>query len=133
MDKIINIEAIGYIQTEYLTREGTPSQGINSINSYGSIVIKDKFIEGIQGLKSGDLITIIFNFHKSTGYKLTLIPRKRNTPTGVFCTRSPDRPNGLGITVVEITKIEGRNIEFIGADMLNGTPVIDIKPYVNKP
>ncbi len=130
---MINFEAIGYIKAEYITRKGTPSQGQNSTDSHGTIVIRDKYIEGIQGFKPGDQITVIFNFHKSTGYKLTIVPHQRDTPTGVFATRSPNRPNGVGITIVEITKVEDANIEFIGADMLDGTPVIDIKPYLPKP
>ena len=128
MDNMMHFEAIGYIKTKYIEREDTPSQGQNSTDSHGTIIIREEFIEGIQGFKPGDKITVIFNFHKSTGFKLTIVPYRQDTPIGVFCTRSPDRPNGVGITIVEIIKVDKANIEFIGADMLDGTPIIDIKP-----
>ena len=132
MDNKIIIEPIGYIETKYSTRKGVPAQGEESVNSHGVIVMRDEFAEGIRDLKQGDNITVLFNFHKSKAFELTTIPYSSNTPKGIFSTRSPDRPNGIGITVVEITKVERNKIEFIGADMLDGTPVIDIKPALQK-
>lgn len=126
-DKII-IEPIGYIKTKYIERKGTPPQGKESVESYGSILMQPKFAEGICDLKVGMKITVIFNFHKSKDYKLITEARLSPTPLGVFSTRSPDRPNRIGITDVEIINIEDGKIDFIGADMLDGTPVIDIKP-----
>jgi len=81
-------------------------------------------------LKPGDKITVAFHFHLSKGFELTTVPYLSDTPAGVFSTRSPDRPNGLGITVVDISGIEENRIEFTGADMLDGSPVIDIKPSI---
>ncbi len=130
MEDKFTIEPIGYLQTKYNIRQGTPRQGKNSENSFGRIIIKSKYAEGIKGIKQGDKITILFHFHKSKGFELTTIPYRSDTPTGVFCTRSPDRPNGIGITVVEVTNVIDNNIEFKGADMLDETPVIDIKPYI---
>lgn len=126
----ITIEPIGYLYTRYKIRQDTPSQGRNSENSLGTIVIKSKFEEGIRGIKQGDKITILFYFHKSKGFELTTIPYHSDKPTGVFCTRSPDRPNGIGITVVDVTDVRDNKIEFIGADMLDETPVLDIKPVI---
>lgn len=126
----ITIEPIGYIETKYNIRDGVPAQGSDSEGSFGTVVIGDNFTNGIRDLKQGDKITVIFNFHKSTGFELTTIPYMSETPVGIFSTRSPDRPNSLGITVIEIIKIEGSRIEFKGADMLDGTPVIDIKPFL---
>lgn len=128
-DKIV-FEPIGYIYTNYIKRQGTLIQGQNSEISPGKIVMKSKYVEGINGIKKGDKITILFHFHKSKGYELTTIPYLSDTPTGVFCTRSPDRPNGIGITVVDVTHVKDNKIEFIGADMFDKTPVIDIKPYI---
>lgn len=130
MNHKIEIEAIGYINTKYSTREGVPHQGGESDESYGSITIRDEFLEGIKSLKPADKITVIFNFHKSQGFELTTIPFISKTPVGIFSTRSPDRPNSLGITVVEIIRVEQNCIEFKGADMLDGTPVVDIKPFI---
>lgn len=130
MNHKIEIEAIGYIDTKYSTREGVPHQGGESEASYGSIIIRDEFVEGIKSLTSNDKITVIFNFHESEGFELTTIPFISDIPAGVFSKRSPDRPNSLGITVVEIIKVENNRIDFKGADMLDGTPVLDIKPFI---
>lgn len=130
MDNKIIIQAIGYIETKYSTRKGIPAQGQESVNSRKVIVMRDKFAEGIRDLKQGSSITVVFNFHKSKGFELITIPYLYKTPVGIFSTRSSDRPNSIGITVVEIINVEGNKIEFIGADMLDGTPVIDIKPAI---
>lgn len=130
MNHKIEIEAVGYIDTKYRSREGVPHQGVESDESYGSITIRDKYVEGIKSLKANDKITVIFNFHKSEGFELTTIPFISDIPVGIFSTRSPDRPNSLGITVVDVVKVEKNRIDFKGADMLNETPVIDIKPFI---
>lgn len=128
MNHAINFEAIGYMETGYIERPGTPSQGQNLSDSTGTMVIRDKYLEGTSGFKVGDRVTVVFNFHKSEGYKLRIVPFKGKVETGVFSTRSPDRPNGIGITTVEITAIGGCRIDFTGADMLDGTPILDLKP-----
>ncbi len=128
MNEKISIEPIGYIETKYQERKGTPPQGRESKESYGTICMRSEFVDGIRDLKEGMEITIIFNFHKSKDYKLITEARLSPVPLGVFATRSPDRPNRIGITDVKIKKIGDGKIEFIGADMLDGTPVIDIKP-----
>ena len=73
-------------------------------------------------------ITLVFYFHKSEGYNLITKSRMSIRPVGVFSTRSPDRPNCIGITEVVIRSVDNNIIEFQGADMLDGTPIIDIKP-----
>lgn len=128
MNNKIDIEPIGYINTKYKERKGTPPQGNESKDSFGAINMLPAFKDGIQDLKIGMNITIIFNFHHSRDYKLVTEARLSPVPLGVFSTRSPDRPNFLGITVVEIVDITESSIKFLGADMLDGTPVIDIKP-----
>jgi tRNA-Thr(GGU) m(6)t(6)A37 methyltransferase TsaA len=130
MSNKIIFESIGHIETKYKDRSDTPTQGMESTDSCGVIVMGDKFVEGVRDLKIGDEITVLFQFHKSENYEMTIIPFRENTPTGVFSTRSPDRPNGIGITVVKIIEIEGKRITFLGADMIDGSPVIDIKPSI---
>ncbi|MBM9519823.1 tRNA (N6-threonylcarbamoyladenosine(37)-N6)-methyltransferase TrmO [Desulforhopalus vacuolatus] len=126
-DEII-IKPVGYIRSKYTRRAGTPFQGRESTGSCGTIEILPEFKDGIQDLKVGMKITVIFNFHLSTGYTLITLARNSSVPRGVFSTRSPDRPNSLGITTVEIVRTAEGRIDFLGADMLDGTPVIDIKP-----
>jgi tRNA-Thr(GGU) m(6)t(6)A37 methyltransferase TsaA len=130
MSNKIIFESIGNIESNYKDRSDTPTQGMETTDSRGVIVMRDEFEEGVRGLNVGDDIKVLFQFHKSKDYKMTIVPFRENTPTGVFCTRSPDRPNGIGITVVKITEIEGKRITFLGADMIDGSPIIDIKPSI---
>lgn len=129
MDQI-KLEAIGYLKTDYLVREGTPAQGYMKPESKGKIIVKEKYTEGLLGLEAGDLITIVFYFDGSMGYDMHVVPYGESETVGVFATRSPDRPNGIGISTVRITNIVKDTIEFSGADMLNGSPVLDIKPTI---
>jgi len=130
MEEEIVFQAIGRIKTKYKKRFGTPSQGSEAKKSRGVILLKEQYLEGAKDFRVGDKITVVFCFHQSKGYKLTIIPYRSVVPTGVFSTRSPDRPNSVGITVVTLTKVEGNRIEFEGADMLDGTPIIDLKPAI---
>ncbi len=122
------IKPIGYIKTEYIERGEAPPQGSRTKSSFGYIKMEPEFLEGIRDLKSGMTITLVFYFHKSEGYSLITKSRMSIHPVGVFSTRSPDRPNCIGITEVLIRSVDNNIIEFQGADMLDGTPVIDIKP-----
>lgn len=75
---------------------------------------------------------LIFHFNKSEGYKLVTDSPSFEQPVGVFSTRSPNRPNGIGVTIVNLISISGSKLVFQGVDMLDGTPLLDIKPYGNK-
>ena len=97
----------------------------------GDLVIDEKFQKGIEGLMIGQKIFVIFQFHKSPSFlpeHIRQTPRKRNAPKGVFATSSPIRPNPLGLSILEILDIAENRIHVIGLDMLNNTPILDIKP-----
>ena len=89
-----------------------------------------------MGVRSSDLTPhsgrfVVWLFHKSEGYELTGTPPTDTRPHGVFATRSPRRPNPIGLTVVRLLGREGRRLRVRGIDMLDGTPVLDIKPYLS--
>lgn len=84
----------------------------------------------IQDLSGFDRLWLIFVFHRSEGWKSTVKPPRGGPKRGVLATRSPHRPNPLGLSAVELVKIEGRTLHLRGVDLLDGTPVLDIKPYV---
>ena len=84
----------------------------------------------IQDLKGFDRLWLIFAFHLSEGWKSTVKPPRGGPKRGVLATRSPHRPNSIGLSAVELVKIEGRTLHLRGVDLLDGTPVLDIKPYV---
>ncbi|MBK5254113.1 MAG: tRNA (N6-threonylcarbamoyladenosine(37)-N6)-methyltransferase TrmO [Peptostreptococcaceae bacterium] len=130
MKSEFTINAIGYINSEYAERKQAPHQGKESKNSLGTIEMLPEYKDGIRDLRAGMKITVIFCFHLSKGYELITRARLSPVPMGVFSTRSPDRPNSLGVTEVEILEINDNKISFAGADMLDGSPVIDIKPSI---
>lgn len=125
----INMEAIGYIKSGIKEKKDLPSQNVLNQNKKAIIEMSPKFVEGIEGIKENTYGIILFYFHKSKDAPLRLIPHRRDEITGVFNTRSPNRPNGIGLSIVKFTKVYDDKLEFEGVDMLDGTPVLDIKPY----
>lgn len=126
-DEII-LKPIGYIETPFKDRMGVSHQPDETL--IGTLHIFKEYREGIADIKPGSNGQIIFYFHKSEGCSLTVRPRGIGEPTGVFSTRSPNRPNGIGISAVRFLSNDGCKIEFSGVDMLDGTPLLDIKPQV---
>ena len=96
------------------------------------IVIDPQYAEGLQDVEENELITVLFYFHRNDGYKLRLHPRgdPARPITGVFNTRSQFRPNPIGVTVVKLKERRGNKLIVEGLDALDGTPVLDIKPFV---
>jgi tRNA-Thr(GGU) m(6)t(6)A37 methyltransferase TsaA len=88
--------------------------------------------EGLADLDGFSHVILLFGLHRSTGYQLTVTPRLDPAPRGLFATRSPRRPNPIGMTVVRLLAVEGCRLRVQGVDMLDGTPLLDIKPYVSR-
>lgn len=128
----IIMEPIGYIRSEFKEKKELPSQSVLNVDKKATIEILPKFLQGIEGIKENSHGIILFNFHKSTKAPLRVVPHGKDEITGVFSTRSPNRPNGIGLSIVKFTKVEENILEFEGVDMLDGTPVLDIKPYSSK-
>lgn len=125
----INMEAIGYIRSEFTEKSQLPKQSVLNKDKKARIEISQKYIEGIEGIEKDNYGVILFYFHKSTNAPLRVKPHGREEITGIFSTRSPNRPNGIGMSIVKFTKVEDNILEFEGVDMLDETPVLDIKPY----
>ena len=125
----ITMEAIGYIRSEFTEKKQLPRQSVLNTDKKASIEIVDKYLDGLEGIEEGSHGVILFYFHKSKEAPLRLKPHGREEITGVFSTRSPNRPNGIGQSIVKFTRVDGKMLEFEGVDMLDGTPVLDIKPY----
>lgn len=122
---------IGVIESSIINREDAPSQG-NEGAPDAWIVINTNVMEGLDGIKVGQNIIILTWFHQSKRDVLKLHPRwdKNNPLTGVFATRSPDRPNPIGLHEVTVLEITGNKIKVASIEAINGTPVIDIKPII---
>ena len=93
--------------------------------------LRPEFEAGLQDIEGFSHLFIIWLFHRTEGFDLIACPPSDGRPHGVFATRSPRRPNPIGLTVVELLRREGPRLHVRGVDMLDGTPVLDIKPYLS--
>lgn len=131
MEEQIIMTSIGEISSPYLKRGEAPPQGdFENEKVKATLKIFDEYKDGITGIEAGSMIIILFCFSKSEGFELMMRPRGKTELTGVFTSRSPRRPNSIGMTTVKVTAVHDGCIEFYGADMLDGTPVLDIKPVI---
>ncbi|MCM2282771.1 MAG: tRNA (N6-threonylcarbamoyladenosine(37)-N6)-methyltransferase TrmO [Bdellovibrionaceae bacterium] len=128
-------DPIGFVQSCYRERFGTPRQPGLVPEAWGVIRLRPELnlADGLDGLAGFSHLWVIFVFHQNTNKILkTKVhpPRLAGEKMGVFATRSPHRPNPIGLSVVKIEKIQGNDIYVSGLDLIEGTPVLDIKPYV---
>ena len=123
----IDIEPIGYVSTD---AESVPRfYTISDVR--GALVLDERFEQGLSDFRPGDLIIVVFLFHRSPPFgheHMRVIPPSREAERGVFSTRSPVRPNPIGVSQVEVIEVEGSRIHVKGLDMIDGTPILDIKP-----
>lgn len=133
MDKkkvIYNI--IGIIHSPHKTIEGIPIQPISAKGIKAEIEIFDEYEKGLKDIEEFSHIMVLYDFHKSKDYKLNVKPFLDNKKHGVFATRAPKRPNSIGMSVLKLNKVV-KNILYVeNVDILDNTPLIDIKPYVSK-
>lgn len=125
----MQIEPIGVIKTPYERYEEIPSK-VKYEQVEGEIIIREKYIKGLQDLDGFSHIVLLWNFHKSGKTNLISHPPYKTKSHGVFATRSPNRPNHIGMTVVELEAVQGNVITFRNVEMFNNTPLLDIKPYI---
>jgi tRNA (adenine37-N6)-methyltransferase len=126
----ITLKSIGTIRTPFKTKEGMPIQSGGAKGVKGQIIIKEEFLPGLTDLNGFSHIILIYHFHKSKGYDLLTTPFLDNKKRGVFATRAPNRPNPVGISVVRLLRIQNNIIHIENVDMLDETPLLDIKPYI---
>lgn len=127
----IEFKIIGYIRTPFSGKKGTPIQS-NYSKAKGVIEIFSEYIIGLDDLEDFSHVHLIYHFHKSTEVKLKIVPFLDEKTRGVFSTRAPLRPNPIGLSIVELISINrSKNVIHVsGVDMLDYTPLLDIKPYV---
>ena len=120
---------IGIIHSPNKTPKGTPIQSASAKNISGEIEVYPEYADGLKDLDGFSHIILLYHFHLVKKQKLILKPFMDDVPHGVFATRAPSRPNPIGISYVKIERIEGNKIFVTGLDVLDGTPLLDIKPY----
>ena len=126
----IEYRTIGIIHSPFKTPKGSPIQPAAAKGIEGKIEIFAEFAEGLQDLAGFSHIFAIYHCHLSKKFSLTVKPFLDDREHGVFATRAPSRPNPIGISVVKLTKIESSNLYVQNVDVIDGTPLLDIKPYV---
>ena len=126
---MLTFKPIGIIHSPFREAESTPIQAIRS-SAVGRVEIFPEYTGGLQGIEEFSHLILIYAFHRSSGYELLVKPFLDDQTHGLFATRHPRRPNPIGFSVVELVARQERFLEIIGADMLDETPLLDIKPYV---
>lgn len=132
-DTDYTLSPLGFLHSSLKSREEAPKQGYEGApNAW--LEVNEAFAQGLEGLAVGDEIILITWFHRSHRDVLQVHPRgnKHNPLTGVFATRSPDRPNPLGLHRVTVLAIDGRRLDVGPLEAIDGTPVVDIKPVLAK-
>jgi tRNA-Thr(GGU) m(6)t(6)A37 methyltransferase TsaA len=122
---------IGYVRSPFADPKQVPRGPGAKHDAEGTLEITEQFEAGLQDIEGFSHLFVLWVFDRSEGYELVGKPPTDDRPHGVFATRSPYRPNPIGLTVVEVLGREGRNVRVRGVDMLEGTPILDIKPYMS--
>jgi tRNA-Thr(GGU) m(6)t(6)A37 methyltransferase TsaA len=126
------IKSIGTIHSPHKSIEDMPIQPKGASDVEGQVIVDEKYIDGLQGIEGFSHIYLFYSFHKATRTELLVTPFMDNQTRGVFATRSPLRPNHIGMSIVKLKRVEGNKVIVNGIDILDGTPLLDIKPYIEK-
>jgi tRNA (adenine37-N6)-methyltransferase len=122
---------IGHIRSPYTQTREIPKGPGAKHDAEGTLEILPEFATGLTDIEGFSHLFVLWMFHRSEGYELLGTPPVDNRPHGVFATRSPRRPNPIGLTTLELLGREGNRLHVRGVDMLDGTPILDIKPYLS--
>ena len=125
----ITLSPIGRLETPFNDIADMPIQPSVLADTRGKAVLDEKFMPGLKDLDGFSHIILLFLLHKISGYQLEVVPFMDTLPHGIFATRSPKRPNRIGMSIVRVESVDGNILHFKGVDMLNGSPLLDIKPY----
>jgi tRNA-Thr(GGU) m(6)t(6)A37 methyltransferase TsaA len=128
---MFTMSAIGYVKSPYAETVEVPRGLGTKHEAEGVLEILPQFEEGLTDIEGFSHLFVVWLLHRSQGFKLLGTPPSDDRPHGVFATRSPRRPNPIGLTVVELSRRDGSRLYVRGVDMLDGTPILDIKPYLS--
>jgi len=131
VDMTFSMQPIGFVKSPYKEPRDVP-RGLGAKHeAEGELEVLPEFELGLTDIEGFSHLIVLWVFDRSGGYELMGMPPSDNRPHGVFATRSPRRPNPIGLTVVELVRREGARLQVRGIDMLEGTPILDIKPYLS--
>jgi tRNA-Thr(GGU) m(6)t(6)A37 methyltransferase TsaA len=128
---MLRMQPIGYARTPYTNTKEIPKGPGAKHDALGILELRPEFAPGLTDIEGFSHLYIIWVFDRAEGFDLLGMPPTDNRVHGVFATRSPRRPNPIGLTVVELQRRAGGLLHLKGVDMLDGTPILDIKPYLS--
>ncbi len=126
----IQFQAIGIIHTPFTSLEGMPVQPTGAAGVQGHIDLNPELADGLNDIDGFSHLILLFHFHRSKGFNLSVTPFFDRRSRGLFSTRAPKRPNAIGLSIVHLLRREEHRLYIENADILDGTPLLDIKPYV---
>mgnify|MGYP006289350569 CR=1 FL=1 len=126
----IEYQSIGQFRTKLHPRSGAPRQGALHPENSGIIELDDRYAGTLEGLEKSEYIIVLYHLHLSGNWHTTVRPPGSTRSFGLFATRSPNRPNPIGFSVVKLNRIKGNALYVSGVDAFDGTPVLDIKPFL---
>ena len=130
-DNMFTSQPIGFVSSPY-KETGEVPRGLGAKHDVdGTLKILPQFEAGLRDIEGFSHLIVLWEFDRSQGFQLLGMPPSDNRQHGVFATRSPYRPNPIGMITVELLRREGANLHVRGVDMLDGTPILDIKPYLS--
>ncbi len=121
---------IGIIHSPYRDLADMPIQPAGAPGVAGTVAVDEKYQEGLKDIDGFSHLILIYFFHLSRGFSLQVKPFMDDVERGVFATRAPRRPNPLGLSVVRLVRVDGTLLHIEDGDIMDGTPLLDIKPYV---
>ena len=124
------VRPIGIVHSPWTEPAGTPIQGAFLPDAVGVVEVFAEFAEGLADVEGFSHLWLLYLFHRRVCERLVVTPFMDNTPRGVFATRAPSRPNSIGLSPVRLLRREGTMLHVAELDILDGTPLLDIKPYV---
>ena len=128
-DEVI-FRPIGIIRTPFTSIEGMPIQPSGAGDAAGRLEVRPEYTDGLLDLDGFSHIVLLYHFHRAQGYRLRVVPFLDTEEHGLFATRAPKRPNPIGLSIVRLDHVEGAVLHVRGIDVLDGTPLLDIKPHV---
>jgi tRNA-Thr(GGU) m(6)t(6)A37 methyltransferase TsaA len=128
----IKYKPIGVVHSQFKEPKGTPIQPAGAKNIDGTVELFPKYVEGLKDLEGFSHIILIYHFHLSKEMSLKVKPYMDSEVHGVFAMRGPSRPNPVGISVVRLIRIEDNILHIQEVDIVDGTPLLDIKPYISE-
>ena len=132
MDKSMSLRCIGIIHSPFTEPADAPIQAATSAETKGSVELRQEYAPALKDLEGFERIWLLYWFDRAKPFKLTVKPYLDKAKRGLFACRAPCRPNPIGMSPVRLIKIEGNILHIEDVDILDGTPLLDIKPYVPK-